>query len=595
MNNFDHSTAANWNGLAAASTYSSSSNRRGRSQLSAIIIPHQGPTGGSLTTSYAPEEYGMDDSTEQRRQRERFLALAKAEAVTSRFSHLCDVSMRHLPVHNHRLESSSAASVASYQSRSSRRASVEPENLHTHKALRKGSTMSSSSTTTTDSVAAAAPPPPPLTTEVTDFLLSRKGHMQEETDPPDWTAHVTDRISNQSNSGRQQRRVSAPTMVMDQEKMPPRASTPPTDYRHRPSFQAANPPSTRSYSYSDSSTDEASSFYQAIVLEQQRQWHESTSSRSSLDNNPNRLGKNVEETADSSRSLLSAFSEDEQARFLRQFSREDLSTLKPSARSSFIVEQEQQEVPYAAQKPMSPLEEQAMLWEQIRNSMNRKDDPMPWTGSPDSVLSLSSQVPIVGPIEEQTLLLGQFQRYRPFSLADETRSPFSLADETRSSSSNNNDRHDSSKPKAWSAIEEQAQRFREIQEDKERQIVEMACKLSMDGSAPSVTGSSFSSSVEDVEQDEELSLQYIMDMSRQEAESRTKADIEVEKALQIALERSREDLLEEEIKEVSKAESFNLELRQSIAELACQTSLDDQGIRHSTSQRGSSACEGESF
>ena len=155
---------------------------------------------------------------------------------------------------------------------------------------------------------------------------------------------------------------------------------------------------------------------------------------------------------------------------------------------------------------------------------------------------------------------------------------------------------------AANPVEQQAQRLREIQHEKEQQIVEMACKMSMEDSAPSLALSSLSGhndqndhviDDEPLVDDNDLSLQYIMDLSRMEAEAHSKAQQEIDRALQVAMERSREDLNSnlnasaagglggDEAAELEAANSnshvdqeqaTHLELRRSIAELACQSS-----------------------
>ena len=339
--------------------------------------------------------------------------------------------------------------------------------------------------------------------------------------------------------------------------------------------------------------------------------------------------------------------------------------------------------------PLSPQEEQAQLWAQIQQQQQQHQRPpehfqyqqqssMEW-----GVASLPSSAAKMTPLEEQAHLLAEIQKQnhhqntgypsgsalaynagmgpahagmsaveeqarmlRALELQRNARGNMVGARLTDSplivGASNDYQQQQQFVPNRQlpvNPVEQQAVRLREIQQEKEQQTLEMACKMSMlDDSAPSLALSSLSghndgnanaNAAETYNNDTienensggdeaEISLQYIMDLSRMEAEAHSKAQQDIDRALQVAMERSREESnanladspgrarkegdvlgstngddsasIELEAAVGASNESNNdLELRQSIAELALQAtsehSLDNAEPASGTKRR----------
>jgi hypothetical protein len=621
-----------------------------RSRLSEIIIPaNHHNQNAYLSTSYNLEEVGLTTAA-QLRQRERSLALAKAEAVTSRYRQLCAISMRRLPVYNNRLEHqqqrhlemrqqqqqlkqnsvrSIGSSVASPNT-SSRR-SLEPEALHLRDSFRKNSitscassTSSSCTTTTTSSskqktkkkappVAGAAPSAEGLTDNATAASV-----------PPEWAAQVTDKVSNHSpkTTGTSRKHLTVSS----------------NDRNYNPN------------TYRSQDDADVGDLYQAILLKQQQQWVESHSGTARHAD-----GGEYEDAFPSGMSL-----QEEQAQYLKQFG--SFSTGDLDYHYQEYLDIPQQQTP-TGNSTMSPVEEQSQLWEQIRNGNNSSSSSstiwksysadnntssesdyaylpgmdtsyQSYASSSDAysyheALSPRKPAAAMDPVEEQAMLLQQLQERQSLS------QPHHYATNTNTNTTTAYSNSNSNSNTPWSAVKEQAQRLREIQDEKEQHILNMAYQMSMsansnnnntkDDSIPSLIASTGSDEAEDDGDDkEDLSLQLIMELSRQEAEAvasvshkqltdswhnnnssnntiatttcNYREEDEDDRALRLALERSQQELpwiadtgsadaaaatagcgsVDEEeeqvelVKRVSREASMDLELRRSIAELVCR-------------------------
>lgn len=188
-------------------------------------------------------------------------------------------------------------------------------------------------------------------------------------------------------------------------------------------------------------------------------------------------------------------------------------------------------------RALSPQEEQAKLWDQLSRNRPRRD---PLEEQAQLLQAFKKRTPQLSAVEEQELMLREFQ---------------------------------SNKAKKSNPIEQQAQRWKEIQDAKEQRVMDLACQIST--TAPRRSD----------HDEEELSLEYIIELSRREAEEHTRAQQDLENAvLKEALQRSQEDLgcssfsLQERLRQHE--QSVDFELRRSIAELACQSSERTLGSKN---------------
>jgi hypothetical protein len=588
----------------------SSRHSRGNRALTEIVIHHD--ANESLSTAYADDDLEPIVTAEERRRRQRQLAMAKAEAVTSRYSYLCGGSTSKRPtstdtrsIQRNSAQSrqlrTSAASVTSNNSNrsSSRRGSIEPDYLFTSKPLRKKSSSSTSASSACgEKDGEVPPPPPPLKTEVTSVILASQGEREQTSDgdeatatnPPQFVAEVTDKVSNPPlKSPARMRSRMGDSSTQDQESLPSLQEMPP---------KAARPlPRSRSRNLID---------LHRIMNEQELEWQGT------------RAGRTVEaplQTTDASnRRILASEAVEEQARWLQELNNRNNSSFAAAANREDVNS-------HSATWPLLPLEEQARLWEDLRSS-RRSFGSMSSSNSGSSIIAPpaqsvisplledqarlleqfrknSSSAPSIGnavapsgsmspasPIEEQALLFAQIQKSRAPRLMtaveeqEEMLRALTLRNREIAAVDTASGLATSHKA-VVSPIEEQALLLKEIQQEEEKQMMEAACRFSMEDSIASLTQASGTSVGNE---EEELSLRHIMELSRREAEAeaeaRDKAQHEVDRALEIALERSKEDL--GGVTGENEARDFQ-EMRLSIAELACQSSDRTLGNRTASS------------
>ena len=726
--------------------------------MSEIVIAHD--VNQSLSTSYAAAEVGMV-TLEQQRRRQHNLAMAKAEAVTSRYSGICGLNPQ-LPVQQHRSNSNQSNSGGSggEQLRRRRRSSAEPVNLALNKSFRKSFSSIASSDLppgdngdNDDGVEEIPPPPPPLKTDVTSLILTPKQQRKEQEQQQryyddDDNGEVEAAFSNpvthsslkspppgsyplpQQQQQQHQRRRATESSPYYSDHHPTATSTTPTMkqlYRERPSFQAtAYPPAAAivdPYAHSHSllsstamTIDDQAQMLREIQQQQQQQERGAVSPRAVADHGF---------YFHSSSSSTPQTAVEEQEQLWRELSRQrqqEQQQQQPYQQQDYVADptvptgrstSAGMNMPTAK---LSPLEEQAQLWERIQQQRQSQTQypppPSTCTGSPlasfpgegrtlqgDHRVAPTCTTRIMSPLEEQAHMLQEIQRNRApavpvsstysyggdgpatglsaieeqvqmlralelhrnanasmtpdgpamgLSAVEEQAQMLRALELQRNANASmtpngqatglsaveeqaqmlralelQRSANASMTPPPASAmtmanrsgtvveqpttaaanpVEQQAQRLREIQHEKEQQIVEMACKMSMEDSAPSLALSSLSGhndqndhviDDEPLVDDNDLSLQYIMDLSRMEAEAHSKAQQEIDRALQVAMERSREDLNSnlnasaagglggDEAAELEAANSnshvdqeqaTHLELRRSIAELACQSS-----------------------
>lgn len=348
-----------------------------------------------------------------------------------------------------------------------------------------------------------------------------------------------------SHSNSQSSRTSPPalktevtTHILDGQKMP--AVRRPSDsvalgrngeqYRERPSFEAH-----------DAFTRSLTSANPLIIPKKPAPKIYPTVGSSQTNNN--RESANSHEGG-----LLRGLAIDEQAQMLERYQRQpEPSTATASTDNRTLAIQEQEKLwkqfsnsnspinvsaastgsPRSVARIHSPLEEQSHLWDQI--TINRNS---------------ASTRPALNPLEEQARLLQAFHPKHASTALSAVEEQARILQAFQAS-------------RPVNPIEEQAKRLQEIQAAKEKRMMEMVCQMSQ-------------STVPDRRDEEELSLQYIMEMSRREVEAQQEFDDAV---LQEALQRSQEDLgvsIQQHLREHER--SVDLELRRSIAELACQTS-----------------------
>lgn len=507
-------------GLGLASAHSRANNSQGMSE---IAIQHN--VNQPLTTTYG---FTSPETRQQKQRRLTQAAMAKAKAVTKLYGgKLRKSNQQNLPVvepppeapvaRANVSEPGSLALNSSFRVSSDRSLlSIEDRSLG-----RRSSNHSNKGNSKKGPIQSTPiPPPPPLKTQVTDLLMNPS--------QPVLNAEVV--LANPPQP---------------QGKNQPNAKPPPSP--HHPSFQSFNelqplpayivpkkpaPTLYPSVSNADapaerqsrrSSTNNEGGLLRGLVIEEQalmlQRYHEQQNGVSSrslpIATTLNASGASSSATEDS-RTLAVQ----EQEKLWQQFGCHGHHTQPISPNTA------------PSARALSPQEEQARLWDQLARNRPRQD-----------------------PLEEQAQLLHGFKKQNPQLSAVEEQER--MLQEFQSNMAKSN------------PIEQQAQRWNEIQDAKEQRVMDLACQIS--------TTTTPNPRLRSDGEEEELSLEYIMELSRREAEEHNRAQQYLENAvLQKALERSQEDLgcssfsLQERLRQHE--QSVDFELRRSIAELACQSS-----------------------
>jgi len=604
-----------------------------------IVIRHYVNQGG-MTTNYTHEELGIT-SLEQKRQRERELAMAQAEAVTSRYSHICGPNAK-LPVQQHRQQlqqrkssSSSPASCLSPQQESPSPTSTmkqappppppprrEPNTLVLGDSFRKSSHSvlsvedenQDNGNSCQAAAAASIPPPPPLVTEVTAEILTPKlsqqkhvlGNLKDDDDyyndkndlGQEWV--VTKRPSIGNFAARQERRrVSDSSAFFNATQG---ASLNQTFRDGRPSFQerTATIPTKLYPTKSTVQVQTATDLYQELLQHQQELWRSNATTTTGMTSQRTCSGRDHHDNMPPSVNTNTAVQEQEALwRELTKQQNNHNSISNDNSAHNLLYRFDEAATATTRNtttSPLDPREEQAQLWEQIRRERLLQQQPQPQQST--TTTSSPPQSSRISALEEQTQLLEEIQRNARRNgtapISGNNSMPPAVVEQERLLQALRRQPQPQrpsvsttmAPPPKLSPIELQAQRLRQIQDEKEQEIVAMACKMSaaaaLEDQSSHNSGSIPSLALSSGNEEDDLSLQYIMDLSRREAEAQSQVE---EKALQLAMERSREDLggiivttttaaddNDEQQQQEEQEQREMLELRRSIAELACQVS-----------------------
>jgi len=627
--------------------------------MNQIVITHDVNRG--MTTSYNSSEMGVV-TIEQQRQRQHELAMAKAEAVTSRYSGICGLNPQ-LPVQEHRKGQTSGS-----HSRQQKQTKTPPDSSSTtrekeRKIQRRRSSRSAEpdylalSTSFRKSFTSVASGDLP---DMSNHSRAQQGEKKEEQEelPVSALPHFKTDMTDSIKASRQNH------LKKDYEcwKGSLEGKT--------PSHRLKSPPLcssglTEIHTANEKDPEEIYQLWkeqQALTTGSHALWFQEQERRERLEDSENTMS--IEEQArlllefQHSQEMLPLSSSgssspravvnmqhgfvmyDEDPYSPQRHAR--LAGIDSNKKPSVIEEQErlwrelsrrpQQQPPHAEEpwlpvslntsgtasvlspRKMSPQEEQAQLWEQIKRQNETQQGR-----SSTSYAGLSSFVAPgkLSPLEEQAQLMEEIQRNRSANTnggrhltnqspaasglsAIEEQARMLRALELQRNMNNSFNRMESTNDRSISdPVEQQAARLQEIQREKEQVLLDMACQISRmrknDGSRLSLALSSLSDQnvnyavnhdSTDVDDDllsndplDDTSLQVILDFSRMEAEAHSKAQEEVDCALQVAMNRSREELmvcpLSDEVSldaaELSQHDSEPI-LRESIADLSLKKS-----------------------
>lgn len=478
--------------------------------MSEIAIQHN--VNQPLTTSYG---LTSPETSQQKQKRLTQAAMAKAQAVTRYYGGTPNPNPPVEEPTRRRSTISEPGYLAlnpSFRVSNSSLLSIEDN-------LSGGSGSNHSSNSKAPIHSTPIPPPPPLKTEVTNLLMNPSQPVLNaevvatSTLKPPPAPHRPSSSSRSRSPPRQQYKGRSSFQAHEPSLTPPVLPKKPAPALY-PSVAVA-PAVT--HSYRTSTNSEGGGLLRGLAIEEQAQMlkrYQEEQSGVSTHAHPTTTTPIACSSSSSATEDSRTLAVEEQEQLWQQFSSNTYHSISPNTTP-------------AAARALSPQEEQAKLWDQLAATRNRQRRD---------------------PLEEQAQLLQAFKRTATPQLS-------AVEEQERMLRQTKNKR-------AANPIEEQAQRLREIQDAKEKRIMEMACQLST--TAPDRDG------------EEELSLEYIMELSRREAEDHTRAQQDLERAvLQEALQRSKDDLgcsfsLGERLRQHE--QSVDFELRRSIAELACQTS-----------------------
>jgi hypothetical protein len=564
--------------------------------MSEIVISHD--VNQALTTSYHQH---LPESSQQQHKREAAAAMAKAERITSHYSHLLIAttptkssgSQLRTSVPLQFAASPPPAAPSPPKGQMLPRRSIEPGALALSDSIRGRSFSSLASSndeknnssrnivnnSSHDSVLIgdlaspppAPPPPPPLTTEVSELMFMPKEEqpyaLEDNNLAPasqyqhidEWTAAVTDQVTSSSHPSDFVQLNSAmkspPTLQLESHQGLEGQLSGNVTAENKPNNSYLNLPSVHSNGNNLETPRQSDT---GLVPTTDANKHASILNRTTslpilVSEKQLRLLQEIQENSSSSTTKVPMMNNNNHGQYQNE---QDLAILEQEKLWHELTDKNNRRQPQVTQitpsstiasaQRRSALEEQTRLWEQIQCEQ-RQNSQGPLLHHNLGIPTSMSNTPqaAISPIEEQARLLEQFQRARRSTALNSNTTITSTVAATLEAqdrmlralsctpaSYQPGSHSPSSVPSTIiiDAFQEQVNRLREIQDEKDRQFVEMAKRLSCAPEAHQQPTATLASAEYD------MALEEVIEISRRDAdEAQVNAELLDAQALRVAL------------------------------------------------------------